>query len=402
MPLYEYKAVTSDGRHVEGVYEGKDKSEIISKIRSAKQIPIKIVEASQSTDIKDLKITNRVKIKDISIFCRQFYTMLNAGVTIVSCLDILRKQAERKKLRQVLDNIYEDVLTGSSFSYSVKKHEDVFPSLLVNMIEAGEASGNLDDIMNRMAIHYEKEYKMNNKVKGAMAYPVILAGLSTIVVIFLLTFIMPTFTGMFEDSGVSLPIPTRILLAISDILTGYWYGFVIVIGLVIYGFIKYIKTAEGKMRIDLIKLKIPIVKGTVTKIITSRFSRTLSTLMMSGVPLIQSLDIVSRVVGNKVVEQGILDAKEEVRKGTSLSVPLQRIDAFPLMLTQMVEIGEESGSLDDILEKTANFYDEEVEVSIQRLTTMLEPIMIVVMAVVIGFIVISMVLPMFDMMNTIE
>ena len=168
--------------------------------------------------------------------------MLNAGVTIVSCLDILRKQAERKKLRQVLDNIYEDVLTGSSFSYSVKKHEDVFPSLLVNMIEAGEASGNLDDIMNRMAIHYEKEYKMNNKVKGAMAYPVILAGLSTIVVIFLLTFIMPTFTGMFEDSGVSLPIPTRILLAISDILTGYWYGFVIVIGLVIYGFIKYINT----------------------------------------------------------------------------------------------------------------------------------------------------------------
>lgn len=402
MPLYNYKAVTPDGNHVEGTYEGKDKNEVISKIRSAKQIPIKIVEAPQSKDVKDLKFIKKVKTKDISIFCRQFYTMLNSGVTIVSCLDILRKQTESKKLRQVLDQVYEDVIIGNSFSDSVKKHEEVFPSLLVNMIDAGEVSGNLDNIMDRMALHYEKEYKINNKVKGAMAYPIILAGLSTIVVIFLLTFIMPTFTGMFEDSGVPLPLPTRILLKMSDMLTSKWYVFVIAIGLLIYGFIRYMKTNQGKTTIDSIKLKIPIVKGTVTKIITSRFSRTLSTLMMSGVPLIQALDIVSKVVGNKVVEKGILDAKEDVRKGTSLSAPLQRIDAFPLMLTQMVEIGEESGSLDDILEKTANFYDEEVEVSIQRLTTMLEPIMIVVMAVVIGFIVISMVLPMFDMMNTID
>lgn len=402
MPLYNYKAVTPEGRHVEGAYEGKDKNEVISKIRSAKQIPIKIVEASQSKDVKDLKLTNKVKTKDISIFCRQFYTMLNAGVTIVTCLDILRKQTESKKLRKVLDHVYEDVITGSAFSDSVKRHEEVFPSLLVNMIEAGEVSGNLDNIMDRMAFHYEKEYKINNKVKGAMTYPVVLAGLSTIVVIFMLTVIMPTFTGMFEDSGVPLPAPTRLLLAISDTLTGYWYVFVIAIIAFIYGMNRYMKTTKGRMKIDSLKLKIPVVKGTITKIITSRFSRTLSTLMMSGVPLIQALDIVSRVVGNKVVEQGILDTKEEVKKGTSLSAPLQKIGAFPLMLTQMVEIGEESGSLDDILEKTANFYDEEVEVSIQRLTTMLEPIMIILMAVVIGFIVISMVLPMFDMMNTLE
>ena len=402
MSLYKYKAVTQDGRQVEGTFEGRDKKEVISKIRSANQTPIKVDEASKSKDVKDLKIINKVKTKQISIFCRQFYTMLNSGVTIVSCLDILRKQTESKKLSQTLDDIYEDVLTGNSFSDSVKKHDDVFPSLLINMIEAGEVSGNLDNIMDRMAFHYEKEYKMNNKIKGAMAYPMILGLLSVVVVIFLLTFIMPTFTDMFEDSGVPLPTPTRILLAISDTLTGYWYIFVIVIGITVYGIIKYIKTTQGRTMFDSIKLKIPIVKGTVAQIITSRFSRTLSTLMMSGVPLIEALDIVSRVVGNKVVENGILDAKEDVRKGTSLSTPLQRIDAFPLMLTQMIEIGEESGSLDDILEKTANFYDEEVDVSIQRLTTMLEPIMIIVMAVVIGFIVISMVLPMFDMMNTIN
>lgn len=401
MILYKYKAVTQDGRQVEGTYEGRDKREVISKIRNANQTPIKVDEAPKSKDVKDLKIVNKVKTKQISIFCRQFYTMLNSGVTIVNCLDILRKQTESKKLAQTLDDIYEDVLTGSSFSDSVKKHDDVFPSLLINMIDAGEVSGNLDNIMDRMAFHYEKEYKMNNKVKGAMAYPMILGLLSVVVVIFLLTFIMPTFTEMFEDSGVPLPTPTRILLAISDTLTGYWYIFVIVIGIIVYSLIKYIKTTQGRTMFDSIKLKIPIVKRTVADIVTSRFSRTLSTLMMSGVPLIEALDIVSRVVGNKVVENGILDAKEDVRKGTSLSTPLQRIDAFPLMLTQMIEIGEESGSLDDILEKTANFYDEEVDVSIQRLTTMLEPIMIIVMAVVIGFIVISMVLPMFDMVNTI-
>ena len=401
MILYKYKAVTQDGRQVEGTYEGRDKREVISKIRNDNQTPIKVDEAPKSKDVKDLKIVNKVKTKQISIFCRQFYTMLNSGVTIVNCLDILRKQTESKKLAQTLDDIYEDVLTGSSFSDSVKKHDDVFPSLLINMIDAGEVSGNLDNIMDRMAFHYEKEYKMNNKVKGAMAYPMILGLLSVVVVIFLLTFIMPTFTEMFEDSGVPLPTPTRILLAISDTLTGYWYIFVIVIGIIVYSLIKYIKTTQGRTMFDSIKLKIPIVKRTVADIVTSRFSRTLSTLMMSGVPLIEALDIVSRVVGNKVVENGILDAKEDVRKGTSLSTPLQRIDAFPLMLTQMIEIGEESGSLDDILEKTANFYDEEVDVSIQRLTTMLEPIMIIVMAVVIGFIVISMVLPMFDMVNTI-
>ena len=402
MPLYNYRAVTRDGRNVEGAYEGKDKKEIITKIRNADQMPIEITEASQSKDIKDLQLTNKVKTKDIAIFCRQFYTMLNSGVTIVSCLDILRKQTESKKLSKVLNHVYEDVLTGSSFSDSVKRYEDVFPSLLVNMIEAGEVSGNLDNIMDRMSTHYEKEYKINNKVKGAMAYPMVLSGLSIIIVVFLLTFIMPTFTGMFEDSGVPLPTPTRILLGISDSLQNYWYIFIVVIGSLVYATIKYTSTKQGKLLVDSTKLKIPIIKGVTSKIITSRFSRTLSTLMISGVPLIESLDIVSRIVGNSLVEKGILDAKEDVRKGTSLSTPLQKISAFPPMLIQMIEIGEESGSLDDILEKTANFYDDEVEVAIQKMTTMLEPLMIVVMALVIGFIVISMMLPMFDMMNTIN
>lgn len=402
MALYNYRAMTREGRNIEGAYEGKDKEEVIAKIRSANQIPIEVKEASQSKDIKDLKIVGKVKTKDIAIFCRQFYTMLNSGVTIVNCLDILRKQTENKKLTQTIDHIYEDVLTGSSFADSVKRHQNVFPPLLINMIDAGEVSGNLDNIMDRMSTHYEKEYKINNKVKGAMVYPMVLGGLSIVVVIFLLTFIMPTFTGMFLESGVALPLPTQMLLSLSDALKAYWYIFAALLILLVYGVVKYTSTTSGKMMIDSTKLKIPVVKGVTVKIITSRLSRTLSTLMVSGVPLIQALDIVSRVVGNSVVEKGLLDAKEDVRKGASLSSPLGKINALPPMLIQMIEIGEESGSLDDILEKTANFYDEEVEVAIQKMTTMLEPLMIVVMALVIGFIVIAMVLPMFDMMNTIQ
>lgn len=402
MALYNYRAVTRDGRNIEGAYEARDKNEVISKIRNANQIPIEVKEASQSKNVKDLKIVGKVSIKDIAIFCRQFYTMLNAGVTIVNCLDILRKQTENKKLQKTLDHVYEDLLTGSSFTESVKRHRNIFPALLINMIDAGEVSGNLDNIMERMSTHYENEFRVNNKVKGAMIYPMVLGGLSILVVIFLLTFIMPTFTGMFLDSGVELPLITRMLLAISDAITGYWYVFIIAIGAFVYGTIKYTSTSAGKMVVDSTKLRLPIVRGVTTKIITSRFSRTLSTLMISGVPLIQALDIVSRVVGNSVVEKGLLDAREDVRKGTSLSTPLEKISALPPMLIQMISIGEESGSLDDILEKTANFYDEEVEAAVQKMTTMLEPLMIIMMAVVIGFIVLAMMLPMFSMMDTIQ
>ncbi|MBF8982635.1 type II secretion system F family protein [Lutibacter sp. B2] len=402
MPIYKYKAISNTGEKLEGTYTAKAKDEVLSMIRQNQSMPISVEEVIEGKDVSTLNFFNKVKMKDIAIFCRQFYAMLNAGVTILNCLDILRLQTENKKLKKVVAESYEDVQKGLTFSESLKKHREIFPDLLINMVEAGEVSGTLDTIMERMAVHYEKENKITNKVKGAMIYPLILSIVSILVVVFLLTFVMPTFIGMFEGSGVELPLPTRILLTISGSITQYWYIIIVVLIVLIGGIKRYIGTDKGQFLIDHIKFRIPIVKGTTQKVITSRFTRTLSTLLSSGIPLIQSLDIVSRIVGNVIVEKGILNAIEEVRKGVDLATPIKKIGVFPPMVDSMIRIGEESGSLDDILDKTANFYDEEVEVAIQKMTTMIEPLMIVVMAVVIGAIVIAMMLPMFDMMNTIQ
>lgn len=402
MALYKYRALTADGRNIEGTHEADNQNEVIHLLREANNIPIEITEDSKSKDVGELAIFNKVKTKDISIFCRQFYTMLNAGVTIVNCLDILRVQTESKPLKKILSEVYEDVVVGSAFSEAMNKHENDFPELLLSMISAGEISGNLDGIMDRMAIHYENENKINKKIKGAMIYPIILGILSVSVVILMLTFVFPTFIEMFEDSDAALPLPTQILVNLSEWLRRFWYVVVLVVGLIVYTFRKYIKTDTGRYNIDKLVLKVPVVGGAMKKIATSRFSRTLSTLLYSGVPLIESLDIVGRVIGNRVIQIQLFTVKDEISRGTDLSGPIGQIKEFPPMLTHMVEIGEESGSIDDIMEKTADFYDEEVDAAIQAMTAMLEPIMIIFMAVVIGGMVVAMVLPMFEMVNTIE
>jgi len=402
LAIYKYKAITSDGKSLEGIYNAKNKEEVILMLRENRHYPVNIKEAKEEKDIRNLQIFSRIKTKDIAIFCRQFYTMLNAGVTIMSCLDILRQQTENKKLKHIIGKIYEEVQKGLTFSEALKNHKNVFPELLINMVEAGEVSGNLDTIMDRMANHYEKEFKINSKIKGAMVYPIILSVVSIGVVIFLITFVMPTFMEMFEGGDTPLPAPTRILLSFSDILQQYWYLFIGGIILVAVGINQVLKVEKGRLLVDKIQLKFPIIKGITEKTITSRFTRTLSTLSASGVSLLQSLEIVANVVGNKVVGDGLNTAKEEIRKGVSLSDTIKGIGVFPLMVTSMIEVGEESGSLDEILEKTAAFYDDELEAALQKLTTMVEPLMIVAMALIIGFIVISMVLPMFDMFGTLE
>ncbi len=402
MPTYKYTALDKYGKKIEKNYSAQSKGEVLNMLRQNNYYPIKVEIDSKTKDIKKFTIPRKVKIKDIAVFCRQFYAMTNAGVPIVSCLDILRYQTENKNLKKTLNDVYEDVNKGMTLSESLKTHKRIFPDLLINMVEAGEVSGNLDVIMDRMATHYEKENKINNKVKGAMTYPIILSVISILVVIFLLVVVMPTFVGMFESSGVGLPKPTLILLAVSNFIKSFWYILSALIISLIYLYKKYSESVKGRRRIDSIKLSIPIIKGTAIKIITSKFTRTMSTLLSSGVPLIEALDIVSRIVGNKVVEEGLLQSKEDIRKGINLAEPIKNIGVFPPMVTSMIKIGEESGALDDILDKTANFYDDEVETAIQRMTTLLEPLMIVLMAIIIGAIVIAMVLPMFDMINTIQ
>lgn len=402
MPNFKFKAISTDGQAVEGTHVANSKEELMVIIRQRGQIPVYIQEYVEGKDVKNLSLFNHVSIKDIAVFCRQFYAMLNAGVTIINCLDILRQQVEKKRLRLVISDIYELVQKGSTLSEAMGKHEDVFPELLVNMVAAGEASGNLDNMLERMATHFEKENKINKKLQGAMIYPMILCIVAISVVTFLLVFVMPTFVGMFESSGVALPLPTRIVLAISNAMQKYWYLFIAGIGILAYIINKARKVDSVRIYIDRLKFRIPVVKGTTQKVITSRFARTLSTLLTSGMPLLQSLEVIAKIVGNKVVEKGILEARDEVRKGVGLSGPIKNIGVFPPMLISMINIGEESGALDTILDRTANYYDDEVEVALENMTKMLEPLMIVVIAVLVGFIAIAMLLPMFDMFQTIQ
>jgi type IV pilus assembly protein PilC len=269
------------------------------------------------------------------------------------------------------------------------------------MVEAGEVSGNLDTIMERMAVHFEKENRLESKIKSSLIYPVALAFISVSVVIFMLIFVIPIFVGMFEGSNSTLPGPTRFLIGISDSIQTHWYIYVSVIGFIITFLVLFMQSQEGKRSFDNMKIKIPGVKITTAKIITSRFTRTLSTLMSAGIPLLQAMEVVGKVVNNIVIHKRLDNSIDSIRKGVPLSRAVKEVDIFPPMVDSMIKIGEESGSLDDILYKIADFYDEEVETSLQRMTTLIEPIMIVVMAVVIGFIVIAMALPMFDVMNTI-
>lgn len=402
MPEFRYEAIASNGKKIKGTYEASSKNQVLNMIRQRSLYPVNIEEIAINKDISLVSFFRKVKIKDIAIFCRQFNVMLNAGVTIISCLDILRYQTENKKLREVIDAVYEDVQKGLTFSEALKNHRKTFPDLLIHMIEVGEVSGTLDVIMERMAIHYEKENKIKGKVQSAMTYPIVLGGVSVLIVFFLLTFVMPMVLTMFTSSGIELPLPTRILMKIGEQTKKYWYIIFGVLAGLIYGTKKYIGTDKGSFFIDHLKMKIPVVKGTTQKVVTSRFTRTMSTLLASGIPLIQSLEVVSKIVQNKIVEKGLLSAKEEVRKGIDLANPIKKIGFFPPMVVSMIEIGEQSGSLDEILDKTANFYDQEVEVSLQKMIALLEPLMIVVMAVIIGTIVIAMILPLFEMIRAVR
>ncbi|WP_130807163.1 type II secretion system F family protein [Senegalia massiliensis] len=401
MPEFEYSAIKKDGTKINGSYIVDTEAEVVDMIRSNGYYPSKVEKVKGSKNINSI-FFSKVKSKDVSIFARQFYAMLNAGITIPTILDILRKQITNKKLKLAIEEIFEDLQKGLTFSESLLKHKKIFPDLFINMIIAGESTGNLDVIMYKMANHYEKENKINNKVKSAMIYPVVLSVVSIFVIIFLLTIVMPTFVSMFESSGAPLPSATLILLYISDFIKSEWHILLLFILVFLISIKKYNDTNKGKYNIDKFKLKIPVLNNTLKMIMTARFTRTFSLLQSSGISLLDSLDLVSNVLGNKVGSDFIKKSKEDIKKGKTLSESLKSTKIFPPMLSVMINVGEESGSLDTVLENTADFYDEEVSTTIEKFTSLLEPTMIVFMAVVIGSIVIAMVLPMFDMINTIS
>jgi len=363
--------------------------------------PIAVEQKREVQEISFAALSGKIGTKDVAIFCRQFYTMLNSGISIIQCLDILRQQFDNKKMRAIISDVYELVQKGASLSDSMRQYKNAFPELLINMVEAGEASGNLDTILGRMAEHYEKDTRLRRKVVGAMVYPIVLFSVTVLVVIFLLTFVLPTFIQMFESSGVELPFMTRMLLGLSGFIRSFWYLVLAGLILLIWWLRHMTKTDRGMYFFDSLKLKLPIISPVMIRIATTRFTRTLSTLLVSGIPLMNGMEITSKVIGNKVIEKTILSVREDIRKGYDLAGPIKRSKQFPPMVDSMIKIGEESGSLDDSLRRTADFYDEEVDMAIQRMTTMLEPLLIVFMALVVGSIIIAIISPMFAMYDLI-
>ncbi len=401
MPIFHFKAMTAKGIVKEGSESAASYAELVSRLRQRQYFPLEITEAVTGKEIGTLPVFGRVGVKQLAVYCRQFAVMLGAGVTIVGCLDILRQQTQNRRLRDATAVLYEDVQKGLMLSESLRKRDDIFPDLMIQMVQAGETSGSLDLVMSRVAVHYEKENKINARVKSAMVYPAVLAVVCVCVVVFLLTNVMPTFVGMFEGSNIPLPGATQVLLAISDALRTRWYLFLLILFAAVYIFRRYAGTEGGRMVLDRWKLRLPVVKGLVRKTASARFARTMSTMLVSGIPLLQAMEDTAGAVGNAAVAQGILDARENVRKGAPLSVPIRKMDIFPPMVPSMIEIGEESGTLDEVLDKTAGIYDEEVDIEVQRMLSLMEPLMIVVMALIVGFIVIAMMLPMFGMLQTV-
>ncbi len=401
MPIYKYEAVNYDGETVTARLDAGTQQELIDKLRAKNLYPVKVEEVDLSSGGLVL-FQSKVTPGDVAIFLRQLATLLQTGVPIIESLDIIRSQVHRARLKAVVGDIYENIHRGLSFSDALKKHPKIFGRLIVNMVESGEMSGTLDSVTERLATHFEKDEKIRKKVKSSLIYPMVLASVTVAVVIFMLVFVMPTFIGMFESSDTPLPAPTRLLLNISDLLKNFWYIFIMVIAGFFLGIKTYAGTEEGRIRMDQLKFKIPVVKNVTSNLITARFARTISTMLYSGVPLLDAMDNVAKVVGNAVAARDIQAARTEVRMGNSLAVPISQIDYMPKMLASMIKIGEESGALDAILDKTASFYEDEVETSLQQLVALFEPILILFMGLILGFIIISMMMPMFDMVNTIS
>ena len=392
MKKFKYKAMKNDGTITTGDYEANSRDDVMEMITSNGYYPLKVEEVIESATIN---IHKKIKVKEISIFCRQMYTMLDAGVPLINALNLMSTQVTNKHLVEIVKELEEDVRKGEMLSNSMRKFPEAFPTLLTSMVESGEASGNLDEMFLRMSTHFEKENKINNKVKAAMIYPIILAIVGVAALIVVMTFVMPTFVSLFESSDAKLPAATRFLIGLSSFMGNH---FIMVIGIliaIVVGVVLYSKTESGIYFFAKLKISFPLIKDLNRKMIVSRFTRTLSTLLASGVSLVESLPIVSAVLNNVIAEDEVLKIRERVVKGEGLSTPIEDCELFPPMLSSMVRIGEESGALDDMLNKTADFYDEEVEQAIQTLTSMLEPIMIIIMGLVIGFMVIALMLPLY-------
>ncbi|QHJ71589.1 type II secretion system F family protein [Planococcus halotolerans] len=385
-----------------GVVTAGNRREAIEQLRDQGVRVIEIREIAATALQKDIVIGNPVKRDQFIMFLRQFSTLMRAGVTIVDSVKILSQQVESKALRKTLVNIDEDLRKGNSLSDSLRKHPKIFEPLTINLIKAGELSGNIDESLDRLATYYDKAYQTRQKVKSAMSYPLVVGVLAIGVVIFLLSSIVPMFAEMFEGFGGELPMLTQIVMLASDLVQQYWYLLVLA-GFGIAATIWMMKRNEqGKMILDTLLLRMPIFGRMLKKSALARMTRTLSSLFSSSVPILQALTMVEKVVGNAVMSKVILAARDNLERGGSLTEPMKNHWAFPPLIPHMILIGEQTGSLDHMLDKVADFYEKEVEAETDRLKALIEPLMIVVLAALVGTIVMSIMLPMFEMFQNID
>ena len=401
METYVWSGRTRDGQRQKGELAAKSKDEVISIMRKQNIMVTSVAARAKKLSINLPFLKPKASDKDIAIFTRQFATMIDAGLPLVQCLDILSKQADNKTFAAVINEIRQDVEAGSTYADSLKKHPTVFGDLYANMVAAGELGGILDTILNRLSKYIEKNIKLKRQVKAALFYPSTIVAVAFIVIIVLLVYVIPIFAKMFTDFGGTLPAPTRMVIGASNFMRS---NILIIIGILvaaILGARKYYKTQNGRLVIDSIVLRMPVFGMLARKIAVAKFTRTLGTLISSGVPILDGLDIVAKTSGNKVVEKAIYATRQSISEGKTLSEPLEASKVFPPMVVQMIGVGETTGALDAMLSKIADFYDEEVDSTVGILTSLLEPILMIFLGIVIGFIVVAMYLPIFKMAGTI-
>lgn len=401
MAKFQYKAKNMSGKVIEGIYDAPNRQNVVDMIKDKSFYPVEINEIIESKDLKELDAFSKVTAKDLMVFCRQFSGILKAGVTLVQALKMLTEQTENPLLRNIIAEISADIQKGSSLSAAMAKHPKHLPPILIHMANAGEISGTLEDSLDTVAIHFEKNEAIRKKVKSAMTYPIIVIIVSVVVVAILLVFVVPTFTEIFENADTSLPGVTLALVAISDFLRKSW--FVLILVAVIIGVLikSYINTDDGRYAFDKCKFGMPILGKIQVKSAAANFSRTMTTLMSSGVGITEAIRISGQVVGNTYVIDKLKDIERKVSEGRGLYGPIKESGIFPPLLVNMVMLGEETGNLEDMLANTANYFEEEVDEETEKLTSMLEPLITVVLGLIVAFIVIAIALPMFDLSSVV-
>jgi len=399
---FDYKVRDKTGALVTGQLVGDNEAIVMTRLRQMGLTPIRVKQASTGLKMEIHLRPGRIKLKQIAVFCRQFATMVNSGLPILRALSILTDQTESKELAKVLFAVRAGVENGSSLSAAMAEHPKAFNALFISMVKAGETGGVLDDVLLSLADQIEREVELRRQIKSAMTYPIVVVALVTLILAAMLLFVVPQFETIYSSLGGTLPLPTRMLLSVSRAVRSYWY--VVLLGAVVASFLfrRYKKTEAGRARVDAVKIKIPIFGPLFHKVALARFASTLGMLLRSGVPILQALDNVNETVNNRVIGDAVDDVKTSVREGESIAKPLGRHKAFPPMVVQMMAVGEETGAVDTMLDKVAEFYNSEVTATVEAMTSLIEPLLIAVIGAAVGAAVIALYMPMFSVINLLK